>query len=212
MCPRGGGGVRRGLGDARPPLQTIRAVQPDVVVVELCQYRVSMLKMDERTLLREAREVSLEKLQQAVRQVRPRARSARGARKQGRRTVSGGRGGLGAVRPTHSPGSARPPCLPHAGRAQCPDRRPRRGCVTGAGLGCRGERGRGRPQGRGQAAGPRLRSPEVHSPGRALPRARKGPGRLPCCSGPARPSVRPLSPAPCPRRTGSCLDSCRCCC
>jgi pheromone shutdown protein TraB len=45
-------------------------VQPDVVVVELCQYRVSMLKMDERTLLREAKEVSLEKLQQAVRQVR----------------------------------------------------------------------------------------------------------------------------------------------
>uniref|UniRef100_A0A452F0X2 TraB domain containing n=1 Tax=Capra hircus TaxID=9925 RepID=A0A452F0X2_CAPHI len=43
-------------------------VQPDVVVVELCQYRVSMLKMDERTLLREAKEISLEKLQQAVRQ------------------------------------------------------------------------------------------------------------------------------------------------
>lgn len=61
-------------GDGRP-LQTIRAVQPDVVVVELCQYRVSMLKMDERTLLREAREVSLGKLQQAVRQVRPRPRS-----------------------------------------------------------------------------------------------------------------------------------------
>lgn len=51
-------------------MQTIRAVQPDVVVVELCQYRVSMLKMDERTLLREAKEISLEKLQQAVRQVR----------------------------------------------------------------------------------------------------------------------------------------------
>lgn len=45
-------------------------MQPDVVVVELCQYRVSMLKMDERTLLREAKEISLEKLQQAVRQVR----------------------------------------------------------------------------------------------------------------------------------------------
>ena len=42
-----------------------------MVVVELCQYRVSMLKMDERTLLREAKEISLEKLQQAVRQVRP---------------------------------------------------------------------------------------------------------------------------------------------
>lgn len=41
-----------------------------MVVVELCQYRVSMLKMDKRTLLREAKEISLEKLQQAVRQVR----------------------------------------------------------------------------------------------------------------------------------------------
>lgn len=51
------------------PLQTIREVQPDVVVVELCQYRVSMLKMDEAALLREAKEISLEKLQQAVRQV-----------------------------------------------------------------------------------------------------------------------------------------------
>lgn len=54
-------------------LQTIREVQPDVVVVELCQYRVSMLKMDESTLLQEAKEISLEKLQQAVRQVRRRA-------------------------------------------------------------------------------------------------------------------------------------------
>uniref|UniRef100_A0A7N5J8I8 TraB domain containing n=1 Tax=Ailuropoda melanoleuca TaxID=9646 RepID=A0A7N5J8I8_AILME len=48
--------------------KTIREVQPDVVVVELCQYRVSMLKMDESTLLQEAKEISLEKLQQAVRQ------------------------------------------------------------------------------------------------------------------------------------------------
>lgn len=52
----------------RDVVKTIREVQPDVVVVELCQYRVSMLKMDERTLLREAKEVSLQKLQQAVRQ------------------------------------------------------------------------------------------------------------------------------------------------
>ncbi|XP_034841942.1 traB domain-containing protein isoform X2 [Mirounga angustirostris] len=49
-------------------VKTIREVQPDVVVVELCQYRVSMLKMDESTLLQEAKELSLEKLQQAVRQ------------------------------------------------------------------------------------------------------------------------------------------------
>lgn len=51
-------------------LQTIRAVQPDVVVVELCQYRVSMLKMDERTLLKEAKDINLEKVQQAIKQVR----------------------------------------------------------------------------------------------------------------------------------------------
>lgn len=50
--------------------QTIRAVQPDVVVVELCQYRVSMLKMDESTLLREAKDINLDKVQQAIKQVR----------------------------------------------------------------------------------------------------------------------------------------------
>lgn len=49
--------------------QTIQEVQPDVVVVELCQYRVSMLKMDEKTLLKEAKEINLEKLQQAIKQV-----------------------------------------------------------------------------------------------------------------------------------------------
>lgn len=47
----------------------IRAVQPDVVVVELCQYRVSMLKMDEKTLLKEAKDINLEKVQQAIKQV-----------------------------------------------------------------------------------------------------------------------------------------------
>lgn len=48
----------------------IRAVQPDVVLVELCQYRVSMLRMDENTLLKEAKEINLEKVQQAIKQVR----------------------------------------------------------------------------------------------------------------------------------------------
>ncbi|RVE72226.1 hypothetical protein OJAV_G00059890 [Oryzias javanicus] len=47
---------------------TIRAVQPDVVVVELCQYRVSMLRMDESTLLKEAKDINLEKVQQAIKQ------------------------------------------------------------------------------------------------------------------------------------------------
>jgi len=41
-----------------------------VVVVELCQYRVSMLKMDEKTLLKEAKDINLEKVQQAIKQVR----------------------------------------------------------------------------------------------------------------------------------------------
>ncbi|XP_047451673.1 traB domain-containing protein isoform X1 [Mugil cephalus] len=47
---------------------TIRAVQPDVVVVELCHYRVSMLRMDENTLLREAKDINLDKVQQAIKQ------------------------------------------------------------------------------------------------------------------------------------------------
>lgn len=50
-------------------IQTIRAVQPDVVVVELCQYRVSMLKMDENTLLKEAKDINMEKVRQAIKQV-----------------------------------------------------------------------------------------------------------------------------------------------
>ncbi|XP_063783219.1 traB domain-containing protein isoform X2 [Pseudophryne corroboree] len=49
-------------------VKTIQEVQPDVVVVELCQYRVSMLKMDEETLLKEAKEINLEKLHQAIKQ------------------------------------------------------------------------------------------------------------------------------------------------
>lgn len=44
-------------------------MQPDVVVVELCQYRVSMLKMDENTLLKEAKDINLDKVQQAIKQV-----------------------------------------------------------------------------------------------------------------------------------------------
>nr|XP_014342861.1 PREDICTED: traB domain-containing protein [Latimeria chalumnae] len=52
----------------RDVVKTIQEVQPDIVVVELCQYRVSMLKMDERTLLKEAKEINWEKLQQAIKQ------------------------------------------------------------------------------------------------------------------------------------------------
>ncbi|XP_068132451.1 traB domain-containing protein isoform X2 [Hyperolius riggenbachi] len=49
-------------------VKTIQELQPDVVLVELCQYRVSMLKMDEETLLREAKEINFEKLHQAIKQ------------------------------------------------------------------------------------------------------------------------------------------------
>ncbi|KAB0397158.1 hypothetical protein E2I00_004709 [Balaenoptera physalus] len=90
------GSARGARGELACPSQTIREVQPDVVVVELCQYRVSMLKMDERTLLREAKEISLEKLQQAVRQlgVAP-GGEFREAFKEVGPGLAGGRRGLG---------------------------------------------------------------------------------------------------------------------
>ncbi|XP_043944721.1 traB domain-containing protein [Protopterus annectens] len=52
----------------RDVAKVIQEVQPDVVVVELCQYRVAMLRMDEKTLLKEAKEINLEKIQQAIKQ------------------------------------------------------------------------------------------------------------------------------------------------
>uniref|UniRef100_UPI003590103E traB domain-containing protein-like isoform X2 n=1 Tax=Myxine glutinosa TaxID=7769 RepID=UPI003590103E len=51
------------------PTQTIRALQPDVVVIELCRFRVSMLSLNEETLLQEVQELSLEKLRQSIRQM-----------------------------------------------------------------------------------------------------------------------------------------------
>lgn len=100
-----GAGLWAGRGPelACPP-QTIREVQPDVVVVELCQYRVSMLKMDERTLLREAKEISLEKLQQAIRQVRPSGGPGPGLCPRGRRRAG--------WRPTPEAGAALVPGTP----------------------------------------------------------------------------------------------------
>lgn len=74
------------------PPQTIRAVQPDVVVVELCQYRVSMLRMDESTLLREAKDINLEKVQQAIKQVRFQPAPSSGAA-EGKKTAVDGAGG-----------------------------------------------------------------------------------------------------------------------
>ena len=50
-------------------LQTIQAVQPDIVLVELCKSRVDILKYDEEFLLREAKNIDMQKLRLAVKQV-----------------------------------------------------------------------------------------------------------------------------------------------
>ena len=50
-------------------LQTIQAVQPDVVLVELCKSRVDILKYDEEFLLREAENIDMQKLKLAIKQV-----------------------------------------------------------------------------------------------------------------------------------------------
>ena len=50
-------------------LQTIQAVQPDVVLVELCKSRVDILKYDEEFLLREAKNIDMQKLKLAIKQV-----------------------------------------------------------------------------------------------------------------------------------------------
>eukprot|EP00794_Sanderia_malayensis_P007340 gene7340-8160_t len=45
--------------------QTIQTVCPDVVMVELCKSRVSIIQYDEETLLREAKDISIAKLKMA---------------------------------------------------------------------------------------------------------------------------------------------------
>ena len=49
--------------------QTIASTQPDVVMVELCKSRVNILHMDEELILKEAQDMSFEKIRQAIRQV-----------------------------------------------------------------------------------------------------------------------------------------------
>ena len=44
-------------------------MQPDAVLVELCKSRVDILKYDEEFLLREAKNIDLEKLKLAIKQV-----------------------------------------------------------------------------------------------------------------------------------------------
>ncbi|XP_023231893.1 traB domain-containing protein-like isoform X1 [Centruroides sculpturatus] len=47
---------------------TIRATQPDIVMVELCKSRVNILSLDEKTVLEESKNMNLEKLRAAVKQ------------------------------------------------------------------------------------------------------------------------------------------------
>lgn len=49
-------------------MRTIRAVQPDLVMVELCPNRISILSMDEQTLLREAKNMNSQKIIQIIKQ------------------------------------------------------------------------------------------------------------------------------------------------
>ena len=44
-------------------------MQPDIVLVELCKSRVDILKYDEEVLLREAKNIDMQKLRLAVKQV-----------------------------------------------------------------------------------------------------------------------------------------------
>jgi pheromone shutdown protein TraB len=49
-------------------IKTIQLTQPDVVVVELCKSRINILSLDEETLLREAKNINLDKIRAAIRQ------------------------------------------------------------------------------------------------------------------------------------------------
>ncbi|XP_022095909.1 traB domain-containing protein-like [Acanthaster planci] len=48
--------------------ELIWAVQPDIVMVELCKGRLSILQLDEETLLEEAKELNMEKLRVSIKQ------------------------------------------------------------------------------------------------------------------------------------------------
>ena len=49
--------------------QTIDLTQPDVVLVELCNSRVNILRLDEETLMEEAKNINIEKIRHAIKQV-----------------------------------------------------------------------------------------------------------------------------------------------
>ena len=45
----------------------IQAVQPDIVVIELCKARTNLLQLDEETILEEAQSLNLDKSQEIIR-------------------------------------------------------------------------------------------------------------------------------------------------
>ncbi|KAK0398938.1 hypothetical protein QR680_002820 [Steinernema hermaphroditum] len=49
-------------------LKTIRVTQPDLVMVELCPARISILQLDEKSLLEEAQNITYEKMKQVIKQ------------------------------------------------------------------------------------------------------------------------------------------------
>ncbi|KFM61661.1 hypothetical protein X975_19160, partial [Stegodyphus mimosarum] len=48
--------------------KTIRAVQPDVVMIELCKSRVNILSLDENTILEESKNMNFQKMKAAIEQ------------------------------------------------------------------------------------------------------------------------------------------------
>nr|CAG4652050.1 EOG090X0AQH [Triops cancriformis] len=48
--------------------KTIRLVQPNVIVVELCKSRMNMLHLDEETILREAKDLNIQKIRLTIKQ------------------------------------------------------------------------------------------------------------------------------------------------
>jgi len=53
----------------REVAELIRKVKPNRVVIELCKARSNILKLDEETVLREAKEMDMNKIMQMIKQV-----------------------------------------------------------------------------------------------------------------------------------------------
>lgn len=48
--------------------KVIQTVQPDIVIVELCRSRINILKLDEKTLLEEAKNINYDKIKNTIQQ------------------------------------------------------------------------------------------------------------------------------------------------